>query len=261
MLILIAESKTMTPCDGTVSAEEYNCHRPVLGEQADALMDALRRRTVDALARDVKISGNMARRLQQMIYDFPHKHAGSKAIEAFTGVVFKAFRYAALTDVERSRTAGCVRIISSLYGWLRPDDVIKSYRFDFTTHLAPDGDTFASYWRKDVTACLLQWLDANGCDEVLNLLPADAARCIDWKAIEGKAAVLKADFKEIQSGGLTRTPNAGRLKTLRGELLRQIICENVTSLSALAGLESDHYMAESVQDIPGVIAFATASVR
>ena len=67
----------------------------------------------------------MARKLRQMIYDFPYKESGCVAIEAFTGVVFKAFEYSSLSAQEKQITNRCVGIVSSLYGWLRPDDIIK----------------------------------------------------------------------------------------------------------------------------------------
>ena len=137
MLILIAESKTMTPCGNAVSKADYAACRPMLESDADAIMETVRSLSADELVATVKISLPMVRKLQQMAYEFPNKAVGSRAIEAFTGVVFKAFDYASLDEEARRNTTGCVRLLSSLYGWLRPDDIVKAYRTDFTTPLAP----------------------------------------------------------------------------------------------------------------------------
>ena len=93
MLILIAESKTMTPCDGMINECDYMSHRPALESDAAEIMSNLRSLSAESLCGSVKLSLPMVRKLQQMIYEFPNKASGSKAMNAFTGVVFKAFSY------------------------------------------------------------------------------------------------------------------------------------------------------------------------
>lgn len=255
MLALIAESKTMGPCDGAVPEGEYALHAPLYGAEADAIMESLRGASVDELARDVKISAALARGLRSMIYDFPCKGRGSSAIDAFTGVVFKALDYKAFAADARERLDENTRVISSLYGWLRPGDFVKPYRFDFTTRLAPDGGTFASYWRGRVTDALLADLRRGGHAEVLDLLPGDASRCIDWRRVAAVAGVWKADFRELLPGGAERTPNAGRLKTLRGRLLRQIVQEGIDSVEGLHAVEGDGFVGVGPGEKPGTLLF------
>lgn len=259
MLILIAESKTMECGTEAVSLPAFNLHRPVLGNEADEIMESLRIASAEELAADVKISLPLARKLREMIYEFPNKNLGGVAIKEYTGVVFKALDVASLSDDEQKRLSEKVRIISSLYGWLRPDDIIKPYRFDFTTPLAPDGETFAAYWRRPVTELLLKAIDSGMHGDIINLLPVDAARCIDWKKVEKQARVWKVDFQEILSGGKTRTPNAGRLKTLRGRLLRRIIVENINSATDLLSIEGYGYAGAGYGEAPGSILFHTVA--
>lgn len=257
MLVLIAESKTMAPCAGRVSPRYLEHHRPVFESLACDIMCRLESMTVDELASRVRISVPMARKLRHMIYDFPYKESGCTAIEAFTGVVFKAFEYSSLSAKEKEQTNRSVGIISSLYGWLRPDDIIKPYRFDFTNQLAPDGKSFAAFWTQRVTDCVLSWIeDEKDCD-VLNLLPGDASRCIDWNRVEKKANVWKADFQEIQAGGAIKTPNSNRLKVLRGKLLRQIITDSISTPQQLMTVETECYVAEK-SPLPGQLLFITA---
>lgn len=256
MLILIAESKTMTSCDNVVDMS--SCNTPLLDDKATELMYSLRGMTAEQLAAAVKISLPMALRLRDMIYEFGDKRHGSSAMDAFTGVVFRAFRYSTLTGQDKQLADKKIRIISSLYGWLRPSDIVKAYRFDFTTKLAPGNETFASYWRDDVTGLLLKEIDSTGNDEILNLLPGEAEREIDWTQIRKVAKVAKAAFVEVTSATSRRTPTANRLKTLRGELLRQIITQQIDSFDALCFLENDNYIADSTLGPDGTIVFTTA---
>ena len=254
MLILIAESKTMLEQEQPVSRECFEANTPAGEASADAVMARVADMDVEDIAAAIKISPAMAARAKRMAYEFPNKQSGLRAIDAFTGVVFKNFDYPSLTPEEKERTAADVRIISSLYGWLHPDDIIKPYRFDFTTPLAPGDKTFAAYWKKDVTIQLVKYLKATGEKNILNLLPADAAKCIDWKLVKNFAKVWKADFKE-QDGTAVRTPHAGRLKALRGLLLRDIITRGIATPSELQTFESDTFLPLSIPDRPDLIAF------
>ena len=258
MLILIAESKTMTACSAAVEHSDYIAHTPVFEARADDIMMSLRECTAAELAASVKISLSLAARLQRMIYEFPNKGLGGRAVSSFTGVVFRALDYASLTDSARKDFSERVRIISSLYGCLCPDDIIKQYRFDFNTRLAPGNCSFSSYWRDCVTDCLVTDIKHYGFTDVLDLLPADAACLIDWKRIAPSANVWKANFRELHGGNRYKTPNANRLKTLRGLLLRQIIAENIQSPKALVGMSTDQYIVDNLDD-SGRIVISTVS--
>ncbi len=254
MLILIAESKTMLGQEQPVSRECYEANTPAGEAFADETMSRISGMDVADIAAAIKISPAMAARVVRMAYEFPDKQIGLRAIDAFTGVVFKNFDFPSLSPAEKQRTAANVRIISSLYGWLRPEDIIKPYRFDFTTPLAPDDKTFAAWWKKDVTIQLVRHLKATGEKDILNLLPADAAKCIDWKLVKNFAKVWKVDFKE-QDGAAVRTPHAGKLKALRGHLLRQIITRDITSPGSLMTLDTDTLLPLGTPDYPDHIAF------
>lgn len=258
MLILIAESKTMTPCS-TSGLDDYCSHRPVFADKADAIMESLRGATAEEIAADAKFSLPLAGKLLTMVYEFPNKSVGAEAINAFTGVVFKAFDYPTLGNEAKAQTCARVRLISSLYGWLRPDDIIKPYRLDFTTPLAPGGLKFSAYWRDAVTSRLLEELREGKHRDIVNLLPGDAARCIDWQQIATEARVWKAEFQEVQPGGKAKTPNSNRLKTLRGRLLRQIVTEGVTSPDRLMTLESANYAGCGTADADGNIIYHTVA--
>ena len=254
MLILIAESKTMLEQEQSVSRECFEANTPAGEASADAVMARVADMDIADIAAAIKISPAMAAKARRMAYEFPNKQTGLRAIDAFTGVVFKNFDYSSLSPEEKERTGANVRIISSLYGWLRPEDIIKPYRFDFTTPLAPDDKTFAAYWKKDVTIQLVKYLKTTGEKNILNLLPADAAKSIDWKLVKNFAKVWKADFKE-QDGAAVRTPHAGRLKALRGLLLRDIITQAITTPQALIAHESDTFLPLPTPDRPDLIAF------
>ena len=258
MLILIAESKTMLPDERPVGTEEYAMSRPQCEDVAEEIMESLRRLSVDELMEQTRLSAGLARKMQKMIYEFRFKNTGNPAISAYTGVVFKTLDFDTLSPDGKKRGEENVRIISSLYGWLRPTDIVKNYRLDFTTRLEEGpsaGRALNSFWKSDVTKCLVRELEDRGCRNILNLLPGDAANCIDWKLVKKFARVWKADFTELHDGDVGKTPAAGKLKTMRGHLLRQILEENITSPEALLHTSSEHYVCEGTPRYPDHLSF------
>lgn len=238
MLILIAESKTMETREVDITSELYAANIPQGESEASEIMLRLRDMSIDDLATTIKISTSMASRLQQMIYEFPNKRLGLKSIKAFTGVVFRNIDYSSLSSDEKTFADSKVRIISSLYGWLKPSDIIKPYRFEYTSPVAPDNKPLSSYWRKAVTMALINTIHESGETEILDLLPSDAAKCIDWKQVRTEAKVWKVDFKEL-TGENVRSPHAGKLKACRGKLLREIIINHFETINDLTSFESD----------------------
>lgn len=249
----------MASAQSAVSADEFREFRPLFDGIANSIMDSLRSRTPEQLTQEVGISMKLAASLQSMIYEFPNKSLGIRAINAFTGVVFKQLKLADYDDIQSRFISDNARIISSLYGWLRPDDIIKPYRLDFKSRVAPLGLPLMKYWKKDVTIALVNDLRRNGDTVIIDLLPSDAAKLIDWKLVKRFAKVYKVDFQTVVGAEETKTPNAGRLKELRGRHLDQIIRERLTDPAEIAALESPDFMPDPAGPRhPSHLSFITA---
>lgn len=258
MIALIAESKTMLAVEREISDRDLLCSAPIYDSIADQIMSSLKGLDIGELAQETGLSSSLAAKMQKYIYDFGFKATGNRAIEAYTGVVFKALDYDSLTDETKNRCNKDVGIISSLYGWLRPGDAVKTYRLDFTTRLEvgpSEGMALNQFWRKDVTKALVKKIQDEGQREILMLLPGDAAKCVDWKLVKRFAKVWKVDFRELQPDDTYKTPQAGKLKTLRGMLLRQILTEGISCVNDMMHIESPHYFCEGTPQYPDHLSF------
>ena len=248
MRILIAESKTMRGCDTPVQSETYRLHRPELDTIATHFMRDWCKWPLDEISSAFKISASLAAEVKRMAYEFPNKATGCKALESFTGVVFKALDYSSLSDQHKQVADSSVNIISSLYGLLRGDDIVKPYRLDYTTRVAPTGEAMSAYWKRIITPMLLDSMRHCGETEILDLMPADAAKCLDWRMIKRETRVVKVDFRSIHDGGTLKTPHSTLLKTLRGRLLRDIIESDIRTADELAGYQSPSMYASPDSD-------------
>ena len=240
MLYLIAESKTMTASPKV--ACDPSCTTPCMASEADELVAALRDIEPAALAHELKISPTLTSRLLAMLYDFPASATASPAIESFTGVVFKALSYSTLSDRARAFADSRIRIISSLYGYLRPRDAIKPYRLDFAARLAPGDMRIAEWLKQNATRALLDEIDRKQITDIVNLMPADATLCLDMPLLMSRVRVWRPDFRQIVDAGATKTPNSHTLKTLRGKLLRQAVTEGADTPDSLCTLEATTFI-------------------
>lgn len=258
MIILIAESKSMREDPRERGPVITPVALPRFEREAKEIMEVLSTMDAAKMESELHLGPKNAARLRREVYDFSHKSSGIPAVEAYSGVVFQALDYGTLEPQARERLQNNLFIVSTLYGILEPDNIIKNYRLDFNMKVAPDGRTLSAYWKPKLTVALVKALREKGEHEILNLLPLDASRCFDWKLIKNFADVYIANFKEYTDGGELRTPRAERLKHLRGLLLREIITTGITSCPLLRETEFPAFMYESDTPYPRHLLFTTA---
>ncbi len=239
MLTLFAESKTMSDRLSQVSMNEFETHKPCFEANANAIISFILSQNPGELSSRIGISPALASKAIKMAYDFTFKNTGLQAISAFTGKVFRSLDINTIPASAISDADQRFIIVSSLYGILKPSDIIKPYRLDYNKDCSPDGSNLIEYWNPIVTKSIVSRLEATGEQEILNLLPGYAAKFIDWKIIKNHANVLKPDFKTIDKSGLIKTPHSGKLKALRGKMIRIILMQNICSFKKLMDSDSN----------------------
>ena len=221
MIILIAESKTMTDCSSIIARRSYMNHTPLFEREAEHIMEYLNGLDTGELAERIGISATLAQSMKKKIFEFPNKTTGEVSLKAFTGVVFKSLSPSSLSPDALKAARKNLRIISSLYGWLHPDDIIKPYRLEFKGKTAPCGKSLQAFWKKNVTEALCDCMTKAGCH------------------------VWKIDFVVFKEGK-EKTPDAGKLKRLRGTILRQILTEGITDIYGITQIDSDMYVYDKI---------------
>lgn len=234
MKILIAESKSMAAERPVAEAGAFT--EPQMMDVAREAMKQLSGLDVAELAQRLRLSPSLARRMYQCVYNFADTRTGIKAAEGFTGVVFRKLDYSALPPQAADFAENRLRIISSLYGLLRPSDIIKDYRMEFSSAVFA-GLAMKKHLRPLITRLLLDEADLTS-GGLLLLLPADAAACLDIKELRKRMPVTDVRFVSVADNAAVRSPHSTRLKELRGLLAREILIRGIDSPDALAGLST-----------------------
>ena len=130
-----------------------------------------------------------------------------------------------------------VRIISGLYGLLKPLDLIQPYRLEMGTKM-PVGASknLYEFWRRKLTESINQELKDG--EIFLNLASNEYTKAIDTKVL--KTPMITANFKQLKDGNYKTI--AIFSKRARGLMVRYIIDNNIDSINGIKGFNSDGYL-------------------
>lgn len=237
MLILLSPAKTldMTP----VAAETT---QPRLLEDTRKLADALRKKSPNKLRDMMHISENLAELNYQRYQDFhlPFTSENAKpAVLAFRGDVYQDLEADSFSAKEMAFANRQLRILSGLYGVLRPNDLMQAYRLEMGTKLkSRRGSNLYDFWGDRITKILNTDLAEQGENLILNLASQEYFKSVNAKKLEGR--VLTAHFKEAHNGKYRVV--AFNAKRARGRMARLITLEGITTAEPLKELVVNDYV-------------------
>lgn len=238
-----------------VSPDEFKIHVPVLENMADEICERISDMSPAQLSEILGISNGLAIKTKSLAYDFPHKLTGYEALYGFTGEAYRGLKAKSLTKKALDKAETELRIISSVYGILKPFDIIKPYRCEFNRPIAPDNKTPIQFFKSKITIELVNFIKENKIDDIIDLLPGDADKCIDWKIVRAFSNVNKICFQTITAEGKLKTPIASRLKDLRGKMARFILEEDIQSFKDLTAVATEDFIFSKADSKPGLPVF------
>ncbi|MEJ6793370.1 MAG: peroxide stress protein YaaA [Lacinutrix sp.] len=171
------------------------------------------------------------------VWELPFtKDNARQAIYAFSGDVYRGLDAYTIPTKKIDILQDKVRILSGLYGVLKPLDLMQAYRLEMGTKL-PVGTkkNLYEFWKKDVVSSLNQELEDN--EVLVNLASKEYFKAIDLKAL--KVPVLTVDFKEFKDGKYKIVAIFAKLA--RGLMARYIVDKNAKTIDDLKGFTSNGY--------------------
>ncbi|MEZ5378446.1 MAG: peroxide stress protein YaaA [Acidimicrobiales bacterium] len=209
---------------------------PMMLERAGELVTIMRTKSVDDLRQLMSISQPLAElnfeRFQDWEPPFTPKNA-RPAVLAFNGDTYQGLDAAnRFTERDFTHAQKTLRILSGLYGVLRPLDLIQPYRLEMGSKVANRaGRDLYAYWRPTVTEQLNSDLAASpGANALINLASTEYFGAVDTAAVDGK--VVTPIFLDADADGEYRTVGFFA-KRARGTMAGWIITERIKSVRAL----------------------------
>jgi len=200
LTILLSPSKTMDfkrPC------VVKNNTIPSFINESQQLINLLKELDKDELIRLMKVSPSIANenfiRFRKWCFPFPEDQA-RPAVMAFKGDVYEGLKAEKFTASDLEFAMRHLRIISALYGLLRPLDLIMPYRLEMSVRLAnSNGRTLYKYWGDKITDEVNKLMKENGSAFLVNLSSSEYFKSINLKKIN--RPVITPVFMEKNGNG------------------------------------------------------------
>jgi len=242
MLIIVSSSKTLD-FSKTLTVKSHTI--PVFINESQELVGIIRQFSVKELMKLLKINKSMA----EINYNRYKKwntstkpNTSKIALLAFKGDVFENIKTGSLTASDFEFANRHLKIISGLYGLLRPLDYILPYRLEMGTKLLNnEGNTLYHFWKKKITFEINKSLSEKNHSIILNLASNEYFKAIDEYLLQ--KPVLNISFIEKQSGTYRNIGLSS--KKARGHMVNFIIKNRITKSADLKAFCEDGYIFNS----------------
>ena len=236
MKIVISPAKSLN-YEKTVPVTTYT--EPQFLKQAATIQNTLKKKKPSQLSELMDISAKLAelnwQRNQDWHLPFTAENA-RQAVYAFDGDVYTGLDVYTLPEDKISILQERLRILSGLYGLLKPLDLMQAYRLEMGTAM-PVGKNknLYEFWKKTITKALNDELQK---DELfLNLASNEYFSAVDAKML--KVPLITPEFKDYKDGKLKMISFFA--KKARGLMVRYIIDTNAETLDDLKGFNYEGY--------------------
>lgn len=188
----------------------------------------------------MKVSDKIAQlnwtRNQQWELPFDNKNS-KQAVFAFTGDVYKGLEASSLSEKNIDYLQENLRILSGLYGLLKPLDMIMPYRLEMGTKIKiGNNDNLYKFWGDLLTDNLISELKDD--EAIINLASNEYFKAIVKKKI--KTPIITPVFKDTKNGKLKIISFFA--KKARGMMVRYIVENNIVNSEDIKGFDSQGYI-------------------
>ena len=215
--------------------------QPDLLDEAEILMGELRRLSPQQIAELMHVSDKIAllNAERNTAWHTPFTPDNAKqAVFMFNGDVYEGIDAPSLAPENIQYLQQHVRLLSGLYGLLRPLDLMQPYRLEMGTAFANSrGKNLYEFWGGRITDLLNQTLAAAGSDVLVNLASQEYFKSVDTKKLN--ARLITPVFKDGKNGQYKVI--SFYAKRARGLMVRYAAEHNITEPEALQGFDYEGY--------------------
>jgi uncharacterized protein len=237
MLILLSPAKTL---DYSKPGSPSKL-KPRMLDKSQKLVEVLRKLDTEEIMQKMAISKKLAilnkERYEDYHYPLRDKE-GKTAIHAFKGDVYQGLKIDDFTEHELSSANRRIRILSGLYGLLRPCDLILPYRLEMGTNLTCHGHkNLYEFWGEDIANLINKDASEENYQWVINLASQEYFKSVKPHLLKPNLLTIK--FLDRRDGALkTISFNA---KKARGEMARALVLDNIFSPNEIKNLSVSGY--------------------
>lgn len=238
MIVVVSPAKKLDFASDDVKP---NWSVPDYLDQSEELIKTARKLTRSQIGKLMSISDKLADLNYQRYRDFEQPFTltnARQAVLAFKGDTYVGLDAETLSDEDLEFAQDHFRILSGLYGMLRPLDLMQAYRLEMGCRLnSPKGKNLYDFWGSDLTDGLNKLMAEQKTDVIINCASNEYFKSINEKELKGK--VITPVFKIVRDG-VAKSPGM-MTKRARGMMARYIIQKKIEKVVDLKKFKMDGY--------------------
>ena len=239
MLTFLSPAKSMN-FEVEVPGMEFS--QPVFKKETAQIVAHLKQLSAAGIKNLMHVSDNIAQlnyeryKTFKTTYKLPY---AKPAALVFTGEVYKGLKAADFSSEEQQFAQEHLRILSGLYGVLRPFDLIQPYRLEMGTKFSFENyKNLYDFWKEKVTTEINKELEKQENPVIINLASNEYFKVLDKKSLS--AEIITPVFKDNKNG--TYKTIMMYAKNARGKMAAFIVKNKIENPEYLKAFDSDGYI-------------------
>jgi cytoplasmic iron level regulating protein YaaA (DUF328/UPF0246 family) len=233
MLIVVSPAKRLN--ENTTAG--FDLTEPDYADQAKVLARAASRLSRAEIGKLMNISENLAKLNQGRYRDFGQMDRGAAAL-MFDGDTYAGLEAGSLDPEEMAWASRHLRILSGMYGILRPTDAIEPHRLEMGSRLnTRRGKNLYAFWGDRIAKALNAQAESVDTDVLINCASEEYFGAVDRKAL--RLRVVTPVFMEMR--GDTPKIVSFFAKKARGAMARFIVQRRLTNPETIKGFDTGGY--------------------
>jgi cytoplasmic iron level regulating protein YaaA (DUF328/UPF0246 family) len=238
MLIVISPAKTL---DFDTPANLGTATQPVFLDKAQQLVDGLRKIDPNGLSALMSISTKLGELNFERYLEWQQpftKNNAKQALLAFKGDVYTGIDAESFSAADFKYAQQHLRILSGLYGLLKPLDLMQPYRLEMGTKFSnPHGDNLYQFWGDQITAAINNQLKSLKSATLINLASNEYFKAVNKSLLN--ADIISPAFKDLKGGKYKII--SFYAKKARGTMASWIIRNSIIDAKQLKKFRQDGY--------------------
>lgn len=248
MIIVLSPAKTLD-FESPLATDKHT--KPRFQSEARKLVEILRGKSEKEIASLMSLSPKLTKLNVQRYREFSDRADAKNArpaLLAFKGDVYQGLQAERFDARDLNYAQDHLRILSGLYGMLRPLDLMQPYRLEMGTSLANEaGKDLYAFWGDRITRALNEELAGQKPKALVNLASNEYFGAVNAELLDGR--IVTPVFKDRAKNGDYRVLSFFA-KRARGMMAAWIIRERVDTLKGLKDFAEEGYRYSEAQSEP-----------
>jgi len=238
MIVLLSPAKSLNFEPAKIKRHST----PRLLDESTELVGHLKTKSANSIKKLMGVSDNIATlnvsRFNNFETPFTLDNA-KQAILAFNGDVYTGLEADSFDSKDMTFAQKHIRILSGLYGVLKPLDLMQPYRLEMGTRLkVKRKKNLYEFWDEKITSVINEDLTKSKGTVILNLASKEYFSSVKPKLVDGK--IVHVHFKELRNGQYKVI--SFKAKKARGKMANLIVKNRITDIKSLSKLDVDGYL-------------------